>query len=362
MFEPPENKSSIYPTTRWTEIIDVIQKGGDDESFAALSKLFEAYKPAIHAFFERLTGARADDLTSAFFERCVIEPWNRRHGAFSGLYSSDDIRGLEFIAEALKQRSQPLTDYLWGRLRKPTQESLSNFPPHRDSVADLRSKLVADLNEILQGPCIYEEQRFADVKLSAESRNLLQRQPIGNWLIWLNRSLLADAFPKQLIRGAGFIYIADRREQAKFRSFLAHTMWWFLKDTTKGDVARHVVGKENSKSLEELREHGIEISDSAEQAFGQVLDQQFARRVFALACERIRYSKQLEDHLRGRISQKLAAEQLGLSENAFKQSYLRFRRRLAAALHEELTNIVGPNETEVEAELNYLMNILEKQP
>jgi hypothetical protein len=66
----------------------------------------------------------------------------------------------------------------------------------------------------------------------------------------------------------------------------------------------------------------------------------------------------MEAHLWGRISPRQAAEELGLSENAFRQGYLRFRRRLAEALREEVTELVGPDDAEIRAEMNYLMNLL----
>jgi hypothetical protein len=324
-----------------------------------LGALFERYRPAIHAFFERFNRARAEDLTSAFFESRVVVPWNRRHGSLSPMYSIEDIRRLDVFAEALRQRRRPLTEYLWEVFGDPTRELLGGNEARSVAQADdLRAKLVANFNAILQGASIYEARRFADVELSVESRNLMQRGPTGNWLIWLNRSLLADAFPGQLTKGIGFLYLVERQEQRKFRTFLAHAMWWFLKDTTKAELAENAGGGRTGTSLEELGEIGIEIPDGSEETFGRRLDEEFARHIFALASRRFRHSKQMEAHLWGRISPRQAAEELGLSENAFRQGYLRFRRRLAEALREEVTELVGPDDAEIRAEMNYLMNLL----
>jgi hypothetical protein len=310
MCELPENRSCRYPTTRWTEIIDVIQKGGDEEALAALGELFERYKPAIHAFFDRFNRARADDLTAAFFESRVIVPWNRRHGLLSALYSSEDIRRVKDLAEALRQRKRPLTEYLWGIFSDSTRELIDQSPANEKQEDDLRTKLVADFNVILQGPSIYEARRFADVELSVESRNLLQREPTGRWIVWLNRSLLADAFPGHLTKGTGFLYMVERQEQRKFRSFLAHAMWWFLKDTTKAELTQHAGGGRTQASVEELGDIGLEVPDSNQEALGRQLDEEFARHVFALASKRFQHSKQLEAHMWGMISQRQAAEEL----------------------------------------------------
>ena len=251
-----------------------------------------------------------------------------------------------------------MTEYLWGILSDPTRELVQAYAANEERADDLRAKLVVDFNAILQGPSIYAPHRFADVQLSVESRNLLQKEPTGNWIIWLNRSLLADAFPGQLTKGIGFLYMVERQEQRKFRTFLAHAMWWFLKDTTKAELAQGAGGGRTGTSLEELGEIGVEIPDGSKEMFGRELDEAFARRVFSLASQRFQHSKQLEAHLWGKMSQRQAAEELGLSENAFRQAYLRFRRRLAEALREEVTKVVGPDEADIQAEVNYLMNLL----
>jgi DNA-directed RNA polymerase specialized sigma24 family protein len=353
-----ENKLSVYPTTQWTQIINVIQKGGDEESFGALEELFNRYRPAIHHFFARFNRSRAEDLTSAFFESRVLVPWNRRHGVLSPLYAAEDVRRLTRFAEALRQPKRPVEDYLCGIVSDDTRELLRNLGPNEKHLDDLRARLLTDLNTILQGPSIYETGRFAGVELSVESRNMLQREATGHWVTWLNRSLLGDAFPGQLTKGVGFLYLVERQEQRLFRTFLAHTMWWFLKDVTKAEVAQNAGGGQSAVSVEELAEAGFEIPDRSREEFGRQLDEEFARQVLALASASFRHSKQLEAHLYGRISQKQAAEELGLSENAFRQGYLRFRRRLADSLREEVMKLVGPNKAEVQAEMNYLMNLL----
>lgn len=358
MSELPEKKSFGYPTTQWTDLIDVIQKGGDEDAFAALGELFEQYRPAIRAFFARFHQTRADDLTSAFFENCVIVPWNRRHGCLSPLYTVEDIRRVEMLSQALRERRRPLTEYLWGILGDTTRVMLKSEGVSGRGMEDLRTKFAADFNAIIQGPSIFEPNRFADVGLSLESRNLIGRQGTGHWEIWLNRSLLADAFPGQLTRGIGFLYLVERQEQRKFRTFLAHTMWWFVRDMTKTELKGGVGSLHAPASLDELGEAGFEAPDFSHEEFGRLLDEEFAQRMFALATSQIKHSTQFEAHLRGKITQKQGAEELGLSENAFRQGYMRFRRRLSEALHEEVTKLVGPNEEEVRLELGYLVQCL----
>jgi hypothetical protein len=53
--------------------------------------------------------------------------------------------------------------------------------------------LVTNFNRIIRGPCIYEKERFRDVVLSPQTKNLLKQNPQGDDLIRLNWMLLADA-------------------------------------------------------------------------------------------------------------------------------------------------------------------------
>ncbi len=349
-----------FPATQWTLIIEVIQKGGDDASLAALGELFERYRPAVNRFFQRFNKERADDLTQAFFASRIVLPWNRRHGFLSLSYTSEDIRSLPLFVTTLKGRANGAISHLWNTLSDSTRQLAKNYAGSEEQSEALRTALVTDLNHLIDGPSIYEPQRFSEVKLSMESRNLLHRELEGNWVKWLNRSLLGDAFPRILAKGIGFLYLVERQEQRKFRTFLAHAMWWFLKDETKERETQKAGGGLAAFSLEELHESGFEAPSLVDERFGREVDVAFALQILNLAASRFKHSKQLEAHLRGEMSQKQAAEELGMSENAFRQAYSRFRTRLAEAYRIEVTRVAGPDEKEIRDEMQYLMSILAK--
>lgn len=355
---------SAYPTTPWTLIIEVIQKGGDEASLAALGRLFESYRPAVQHFFQRRGRRETDaaDLTQAFFQGRIVEPWNRRHGRLSLAYSEEDIERLPLLAKQLNGRSRPVEMYLWSALPKPTQQALESYDGGKEETKVLRATLAADLNVLIEGPSVYDEKRFSGVSLSAESRNLLGRQLDGYWTTWLNRSLLGDAFPRQLVKGIGFIYLVERKEGRRFRTFLWHALKCFLDDSTRGELAQRRGGKVPHCSVEELEEAGHELGSDKDERFGRDLDLSFALRVLDMALERFEHSKQLEAHLRGRISQRQAAEQLGISEEAFRASFHRFRKRVAECFRLEVMKTVGPEESEIKAEIRYLMSLLALAP
>jgi len=73
---------------------------------------------------------------------------------------------------------------------------LSNYT--RATNAPLQRALAADLNHIVQAGPIYDPQRFANVKLSAATSNLLNQKIQGSNEIRINRILLLAAYPEEL--------------------------------------------------------------------------------------------------------------------------------------------------------------------
>ncbi len=353
-----------FPTTQWTVIIDVIQKGGDEAAFAALGNLFQEYRPAIRLFFQRrgLSEVEAAELTDSFFHSRIVEPWNRRHGFQPALYSEDDLKKLPLLATRLKRAQRPVACFLWNALSGSTRQMLEDSNFSREETKALRAALADDLNRLITGPSIYDTQRFVDVDLSVESRNLLAREPSRNWITWLNRSLLGDAFPGHFVKGIGFLYLVERKEQRKFRTFLAHALWCYRKDHARQNLTEKAGGGVPTSSLEQLDAAGHEVADPMDEKFGRDLDQIFALQLIRLAAQRSREKRsvQIEAHLCGEISQKEAADQLGISEKAFTVAYKRFRDRLALDLRAEVGKVVGPDKKEIEAEIRYLMSLVGK--
>lgn len=89
-----------------------------------------------------------------------------------------------------------LSTYLFGKLRPTTQDAIRK--QHTNHTLGLLKALADDLNEILKHESLYSAERFKGVKLSAETRTLLEKKSTDENLPRLNRLLLEDAFPKQL--------------------------------------------------------------------------------------------------------------------------------------------------------------------
>jgi len=102
----------------------------------------------------------------------------------------DDLYDLPGMVAKLREKDR-IAEYMRGRLPEETRNRVVNYGGGRDQ--ELKEALVNDLNALIEGPAIYDEQRFAGVELSPQTR-----EPEGEDLAWLNRHLLEDAFPRAL--------------------------------------------------------------------------------------------------------------------------------------------------------------------
>jgi DNA-directed RNA polymerase specialized sigma24 family protein len=158
-------------------------------------------------------------------------------------------------------------------------------------------------------------------------------------------------------RREGFLHTAQRGGAARFRSFLSHVLWRFLQDEWKKRATLKAGAGVQHVPLDELDLADDRPGADAFSRFGREFDRVFALEIIRRAAERSRHSQHLLAHLRGDLTQEQAAHELGLTANAFKQAYHRFRQRLALDLWEEVARLAGPDEKEVRAEIEYLMSL-----
>ncbi len=130
------------------------------------------------------------------------------------LSKNDFINPLSFAAKIEKPpKGDAVSQYINERLSQATDYLLSNYlaghyagtnshaPP--GYLADLSQQaLAADLNQILTNAPIYSPERFAGIRLSKETSNLIAE---GHWetargtnMLRLNRELLSDAYPDEI--------------------------------------------------------------------------------------------------------------------------------------------------------------------
>ena len=124
----------------------------------------------------------------------------------SALLSERSFRNSPALVAKLSAQAEPVSQFVWGHFSAEDRQVLasaaaaSNQPP---------VVLIQRLNHLLQCETLYDPQRFAAVKLSAETRLLALENPQGEKLIRLNRLLLDDAYPLEILSSVASPLVAQ---------------------------------------------------------------------------------------------------------------------------------------------------------
>lgn len=109
--------------------------------------------------------------------------------------SGADIVDLPALVARLQRRDGGVSDFLRDLFSTYTVGLLGRFRDGEAARRDLLKALEEEFTPVLEGTFLYEEQRFAGVGLSIESRLLLNERPReGRRLVRFNQALLEDVF------------------------------------------------------------------------------------------------------------------------------------------------------------------------
>ncbi len=127
-------------------------------------------------------------------------------------FSLGDLKDPQALAERLTQHPDALSKYLWNRFPGPSRQVvLTGAKPEL-----LEQLLVEGLNGIIKEKSIYREERFAGVTLSAQTRSLIGLSLQGTMLARLNRLLLEDAYPREIVKSHGLLAKTETDSRADF--------------------------------------------------------------------------------------------------------------------------------------------------
>jgi class 3 adenylate cyclase/CHASE2 domain-containing sensor protein len=126
-------------------------------------------------------------------------------------FEPGDIMDLQSFAAKLAGKPDPVSSFLRKRLDKDTANVLSRYDGSEVESNQLAGLLARALNNLVAGPSIYEDARFAAVKLRPETLRLLDPKPEDGGVSRLNRLLLEDAYPMELTRNEKARIIIPRR-------------------------------------------------------------------------------------------------------------------------------------------------------
>ena len=110
-----------------------------------------------------------------------------------------DLKDPGSLAVKLQDTRAVVSNRIVAQLSAETQRLLDEYDGISSPSPDLQKALLDDLNRLIQGAPFYDTQHLANIELSEQTRELLERNPqSGEDLIRLNRFLLADVYPYEL--------------------------------------------------------------------------------------------------------------------------------------------------------------------
>ncbi len=120
------------------------------------------------------------------------------------LLREEDIKDPTMLATLIRGRSDFMAGYIRDHLSHEARRLLKLAGPGDLYSERLQKVLLNGLNDLILGQCIYDELAFKDVRLSEDTRKMLNRkldtgisgQTIDTFI--LNRALFLDAFPDLL--------------------------------------------------------------------------------------------------------------------------------------------------------------------
>jgi hypothetical protein len=105
------------------------------------------------------------------------------------------------LAGKLNTPTNSISSYLKDQLSGQTVAALAGDQTSASARSATELALVQDLDKIIAGPSLYDTNRFANVILGSNTKELLETQKPSEYdLQCLNRFLLEDAYPSEISR------------------------------------------------------------------------------------------------------------------------------------------------------------------
>lgn len=131
--------------------------------------------------------------------------WIEVRTAFAG----SDFKDVSALAAKLTAKADPVSAFLGSHLSDATVQTLARYKEGAASATAARVALMQDLNSLILKTNFYAPERFQGVALQAKTKELLAPGTSPRSLPRLNRLLLADAYPQELVFHDGIFGVTD---------------------------------------------------------------------------------------------------------------------------------------------------------
>ena len=134
--------------------------------------------------------------TPGEYDPATLREAYRRNGPAELALS--DIQSAPALVDRLRGAADPMARFVLDALSSRTRSMLATVDARSFAAEAFVRSLGEDLNALILGPLLYNEQRFASIPLRPEFQAQLARAPAGADRARLNRELLSAAFPGSL--------------------------------------------------------------------------------------------------------------------------------------------------------------------
>jgi fucose permease len=132
--------------------------------------------------------------------------WIEVRTAFAG----SDFKDVSALAAKLTAKADPVSAFLASNLSDSTLQTLARFKEVGAGVTAARVALAQDLNSLILKTNIYTPERFSGVTLQDKTKQLLAPDAPPRSMPRLNRLLLADAYPQELVFQDGIFGVSNQ--------------------------------------------------------------------------------------------------------------------------------------------------------
>ena len=109
-----------------------------------------------------------------------------------------DVKSPVGFAEKLRAVADPLSRFLAEQLLPETRDALIRFQGKGAVPEELLNGIIDGMNQVIRKTCLYDHQRFSEIKLSRETRQMVESVIPGTNVPFVNRALLDEAYPEEI--------------------------------------------------------------------------------------------------------------------------------------------------------------------
>jgi hypothetical protein len=137
----------------------------------------------------------------SLFDGKTLKGWAQIENSATSLGGSG-ISDPAALAAKLTNGTDAVSVFLRGQLPDSLKADLATYSPSAANAKATLSAMGKNLTQVISGPSIYDKARFSNVTLRPETEKLLKQNPSGQKLAHLNKLLLEDAYPAELVKSS----------------------------------------------------------------------------------------------------------------------------------------------------------------